>query len=76
MAGPVEFSFGGSEVFVVLAFVVAVPSFFVAVVGSVIQAFVRAHQGNEAVILPLFLRWWMWSALGWAVALFLGMIFG
>lgn len=74
--GPVEFSFGGGELFVVLAIMVAVPSFLVAAVGSVVHALLIARQGGEAVVLTLFLKWWLWSALGWAVALLFGIVFG
>jgi hypothetical protein len=76
VAGPVNWSFGGGEAFVVLGIVVAIPSFLTAVAGSVIHALVRARQGEDVVVLTLFVKWWLWSALGWAVALLLGVVLG
>ena len=71
--GPIEF--GGAELVFVFAFFGLVPPFFVAVVGSLIHSFVNYSRGQDTVVWPLFLKWWLWCTLGWVVAWFIGWTF-
>ena len=64
--GPIEYR--GAEIAAVIAFVVLVPPFVFAFLGSFVHAFVIARRDGKvavALLLPLFLKWWMWSTLGW-----------
>ena len=72
--GPIEFS--GAEIAFIMAIFALVPPFMIAAIGSLVHAFVIQRRGEQVRLLPLFLKWWMWSTIGWIGAWFLGILFG